>query len=201
MACTGGFAYLKDGNTFSSTASHCVKDAGADSGSAVYTNIGTTQTYGHVATQYLGSHSFDVASISGDFNPHVWGDNGTTYSVVGTEKPLRGDLVTADGRLSGEVRGVKVENVDQDIYVSDCGCNIVYATVATKSGATVCQVGDSGGPWYVHNNTDTEIFAAGLQSAERQDEQGNPDPSVCVYEQIRYWLNNITGGTIMTVTP
>jgi hypothetical protein len=157
-------------------------------------------TLGTINTEYLDSQHFDAASISGSFSPYVWGDNGATYNVVGTEKPVVGDLVTADGRVSGEVRDVKVESVDQTIYVADCGCNIYFATVATKTGATVCQVGDSGGPWYVHNNTQSQIFAAGLQSAERQDENGDRDPSVCVYEQIGYWLNNVTGGTIMTVS-
>lgn len=75
-----------------------------------------------------------------------------------------------------------------------------------REGICDVVIGDQVGSWrrgceLGHQELAGGIFAAGLQSAERQDEQGNPDPSVCVYEQIRYWLNNITGGTIMTVTP
>jgi hypothetical protein len=194
-ACTSGFAYTTGSTRYMTTADHCVIDAGGGYGTDVYTNTATQVTMGTVAGEYLSSKHIDVATIKGNFYPIVYGN--AEYTVIGALKAEVGDLVSADGKVSGEVQKVRVESVDQNIYVSDCGCTIYFATVATKSGATVCQVGDSGGPWFEHTNSAADIYAVGSQSGERQDENGKLDPSVCVYEQMPYILD-ITDGAILT---
>lgn len=103
--------------------------------------------------------------------------------------------MTADGRVSGEVRSVKVENTGNTINVQ--GFPIIDLTVASKKGATVCQPGDSGGPWYVHIGETDEVRAAGQQVAEREDPNGMLDPSVCAYQQINNILT-LVNGTILT---
>jgi hypothetical protein len=115
--------------------------------------------------------------------------------VVGVTFPGPGDLVTADGRVNGEGRLVTVENTDNTINVQ--GFPIIDLTVASKSGATVCQPGDSGGPWYVHIGNTDGVSAAGQQVAEREDQNGQLDPSVCAHQQINNILALVNGVILM----
>ena len=152
---------------------------------------------GRISTQYFPGSKIDVASVNtGGFSGKVYANGTTTYSVVGATFPGPGVKVTADGRVSGEVRFVTVENTDNTINVQ--GFPIIDLTVASKSGATVCQPGDSGGPWYVHVGNTGGVSAAGQQVAEREDPNGQLDPSVCAYQQINDILT-LVNGTILTV--
>ena len=185
----------KSGNRFGLASGHCVSNAGGAARTVVYTNTQSRQTVGRISTQYFPRSKMDVASVNtGGFSADVYGNGTTTYHVVGATFPGPGDLVTADGRVSGEVRFVTVENTDNTINVQ--GFPIIDLTVASKSGATVCQPGDSGGPWYVHTDNTDEIRAAGQQVAEREDPDGKLDPSVCAYQQINNILS-LVNGTIL----
>jgi hypothetical protein len=198
VACTSGFSFVgkNSGNNFGLASGHCVSDAGGKSGTVVHTNTSSTKTVGKISTQYFPSTKIDIASVNtGGFAPLVYGNGTATYGVVGQDFPTQGDQLTADGRVSGEVRGVTVENTDNTINVS--GFPIKDLTVASKPGATVCQGGDSGGPWYVHLGATDGVDAAGTQVGEREDPDGQLDPSVCVYEQIGAILS-LVNGTLLT---
>jgi hypothetical protein len=204
-ACTAGFTLSfpnSSGGTdyYSMTAGHCATAAGAGVGKGVYTNLNHSYKYGTVAVNYFTSDHDDVVAIGpGSYadSGEVWGDNGVFYTVKGTTKPLAGQAATADGAVSHEVTGVTIENVDNDIYEADFSTWIYFVTIASKSGATVCQDGDSGGPWYVHIGSTGGVNAAGTQAVQRIDPDGKPDPSVCGYQQIGWTLGK-TGGKITT---
>ena len=196
-ACTSSFAFTGNasGNRFGLASGHCVANAGGASGTVVHTNTSSTKTVGKISTQYFPSTKYDIASVNtGGFSGSVYGNGTTTYGILAKEFPGQGDLVTADGRVSGEVRDVTVENTDNTINVQ--GFPIVNLTVASKSGATVCQGGDSGGPWYVHDGDTDGVWAAGQQVGEREDPDGALDPSVCIYEQIGNILSKVNGSLL-----
>jgi hypothetical protein len=65
-------------------------------------------------------------------------------------------------------------------------------TLAQKTGSTVCQGGDSGGPWYQHTNSGYSVEAVGIQEGEIIVD-GVPDPSYCAYEQINDMLSLVKG--------
>jgi hypothetical protein len=196
-ACTSSFNFVakKSGNRFGLASGHCASNAGGAAGTVVYTNTKNRQTVGRISVQYFPGSKIDVASVNtGGFSANVYGNGTTTYTVVGATFPGPGDLVTADGRVSGEVLSVKIENTGNTINVQ--GFPIIDLTVASKKGATVCQPGDSGGPWYVHIGETDEVSAAGQQVAEREDPNGKLDPSVCAYQQINNILT-LVNGTIL----
>ena len=199
LACTSGFAFTgkNTGNVFGMAAGHCVKDAGAGPSSFARTNTSSPRVMGQIQTQYFPSSKNDLASVSGGpFSPHVYGDGTTTYNILAKVFPGPKDLVTADGQKTGEVRGVTVENIDQIITVE--GNQLNNLTVASKANTTVCQVGDSGGPWFVHDGNTNGVWAAGQQIAERIDQNGVRDPTVCVYGQIGNLLSLVNGNLLTT---
>jgi hypothetical protein len=168
-----------------------------DPGPAAGTNTHRTQTVGRISTQFFPRSKMDVASVNrGPFFGSVWGNGSTNYGVVGTTFPGRGFRLTADGRVSGEVRLVTVENTNNTINIQ--GFPIIDLTVASKPGATVCQPGDSGGPWYVHIGSTGRVDAAGQQVAEREDPDGQLDPSVCAYQQINNILRLVRGKILIS---
>jgi hypothetical protein len=168
-----------------------------DPGPAAGTNTHRTQTVGRISSQFFPRSKMDVASVNrGPFFGSVWGNGTTNYGVVGTTFPGRGFRLTADGRVSGEVRLVTVENTNNTINIQ--GFPIIDLTVASKRGATVCQPGDSGGPWYVHIGSTGLVDAAGQQVAEREDPNGQLDPSVCAYQQINNILRLVRGKILTT---
>lgn len=197
LGCTSGFAFTgnNSGNRFGLASGHCVSDAGGVSGTVVHTNTSSTQTVGEISTEYFPSTQYDIASVNtGGFSPNVYGNGTTTYGILAKEFPGPGDEVTSSGQVSGEVRGVTVENTDNDISVY--GHAITAVTLASKSGAVICQQGDSGGPWYVHDGNTDGVWAAGMQVAFREDPNGNPDPSVCAYQQIANILTKVNGSLL-----
>ncbi len=194
-SCQAGLSWTLNttGATFTFVADHCVKDAGGSSGTEIFTNNTTTQNFGDVSTEYLDSRRRDVASVVGQYAGRVWGNSTTNYAVIGAELAPKGAGVTFSGRIYGEVRDVTVENINQDIPILNTGITILDATVATKTGSNVCNLGDSGGPWIQHNNTANQVNAVGIQSAVRINPDGSVDPSVCVYEQITNMLSLVNG--------
>ncbi len=199
-ACTSGFAFSgkATGTIYSLASGHCVRDSGAGPSSFVHTNTSSTQMMGQIQTQYFPSTQYDIASVSGGpFSPHAYGNGSTSYNVLAKVFPGTGDQVSISGRTTGEVRGVTVENIDNDISVY--GFPITAVTLATKPGAVVCQEGDSGGPWFVHDGNTSGVWAAGLQNAFRQDlDTGEDDFSVCAYQQIGNVLAKVNGNLLTT---
>jgi hypothetical protein len=195
-ACTSNFSYRnnKTGAVYSFASGHCLKDSGDHLGAKVYTNTKSRKTLGTVAAQYYPRTHMDFSSVRGNFAGVVYGNGTKTYDVISIAMPPRGYKVTADGRVSGQVNGVTVESINQDITVS--GVPLINMTVASKSGATVCQPGDSGGPWFIQYGK-SQAYAIGLQVGERINEDGVRDPSVCVYEQIGNMLS-VANGSIQT---
>jgi hypothetical protein len=198
-ACTSGFAFSgkNTGTIYGLASGHCVKDAGAGPSSFVHTNTSSTQMVGQIQTQYFPSTQYDIASVSGGpFSPHVYGNGSTTYNVLAKVFPEKGDEVTISGRKTGEVRGVTVENTDNNISVY--GHPVTAVTLATKPGTVVCQEGDSGGPWFVHDGNTNGVWAAGIQNAFRVDlDTDLNDYSVCAYQQIGNVLAKV-GGNLLT---
>lgn len=198
-ACTSGFAFTgkNTGNVFGMAAGHCVGQAGAGPSSFARTNTSSPRVMGQIQTQYWPGSKNDIASVSGGpFSPHVYGNGTTSYNILAKVFPGPGDLVTISGKTTGEVRGVTVENIDQIITVE--GNQLNNLTVASKANTTVCQVGDSGGPWFVHNGNTNGVWAAGQQVAERIDQKGVRDPTVCVYGQIGNLLALVNGNLLTT---
>jgi hypothetical protein len=143
-------------------------------------------------TNYLATTGhYDISSVVGQFGPYVWGNNSASFNVIGSIFPGVGAGVTSDGMATGEVRGVTITKTNAE--VEDPNDNLLYdMTLAQKPGSTVCQGGDSGGPWYQHTSSPYPVEAVGIQEGEIIVD-GVPDPSYCAYEQINDMLSLVKG--------
>jgi len=183
--CTSGPTVVGNasGNTFMLTAGHC-----GPVNSTVQTH---GLTMGHVTNVRLCNSCIDSETVSGNYAPVVYGGSGLNNNPLYDEDgslfamPNQGaaSLVTNDGAFSGEIRGITVEAVNQNVKFTD-GITRRFITVAEKGGATVCHGGDSGGPWFQHEGDTGNVKIVGTHVG------GNT--TQCFYEQIdaiTTWFN------------
>lgn len=184
-SCTSGPTVIgnNSGNTFMLTAGHC-----EPLGFPVITH---GVTMGTVTNVRDCNQCIDSETVSGNYSPTIWGgpangsnplwqEDGSLFAMPGQGAA---SLVTADGSVTGEVRSVTVEAVNQNVVFND-GFTHRFITKATKSGTTVCQGGDSGGPWMQHEGNTAAVKVVGTQ------EGGSG--STCYYVQIdaiTTWFN------------
>lgn len=183
--CTSGPTVVGNasGNTFMLTAGHC-----GPVNSIVQTH---GLTMGHVTNVRLCNSCIDSETVSGNYAPVVWGgpglNNNPLYAEDGSlfAMPNQGaaSLVTNDGAFSGEIRGITVKAVNQNVKFDD-GFTNRFITTAAKGGATVCTGGDSGGPWFQHEGDTGNVKIVGTHVG------GNA--TTCFYQQIdaiTTWFN------------
>jgi hypothetical protein len=183
--CTSGPTVIgnNSGNTFMLTAGHCAPD-----GFPIFTH---TVMMGTVTNVRLCTPCIDSETVSGSYSDTIWGGpangSGPLYDEDGSLFPQpgqgAGSLVTADGAVTGEVRGVTVVAVNQNVTFND-GFTTRFITQATKNGWTVCQPGDSGGPWMQHEGNTGNVKVVGTEVGG--------SGSTCYYEQIdaiTTWFN------------
>jgi hypothetical protein len=133
----------------------------------------------------------DSETVSGNYSPDIYGGGATNnpvYVEAGSLFAMPGQgaasLVTNDGAFSGEVRGITVKAVNQNIRVAPDPNNpnqtisLRFMTEAAKPGVSACQEGDSGGPWIQHEGNTSNVLVVGTM------EGGSADGSVCYYDQI-----------------
>ncbi len=184
--CTSGPTVIgnNSGHTFMLMAGHCAEGVGFP----IFTD---GVEMGTVTNVRLCNDCIDSATVSGTYSDTIWGGSangsGPLYEEDGSLFAMPGQgsasLVTADGAVTGEVRGVTVIAVNQYVAFND-GFTTRYITEATKSGATVCQPGDSGGPWYQHEGNTGNVEVVGTMVGG--------SGSTCYYEQIdaiTNWFN------------
>lgn len=145
--CTSGFGVIGNasGHEFALTAAHCLAGSW-------YTTASGSIFMGNTSSQYwFNSTHDDFQTIGASTQGYVWGNGGTAYNVIGQVVPAVGADITFDGSVTGEVRGVPVKSVGScQSFATDFGIEEVCHLVEGKSGGTICQPGDSGGPIYQH---------------------------------------------------
>lgn len=152
--CTGGFSVVgnNSGNPFMLSAGHC--------GRATWST--PAQPMGQTSSLYFKNPARDdfqtirVGSARGSVNGDV-----DQYAVIGATAPARGDLITLDGSITGELHDIVVLAPNATIYniTAPDGSKFTASHLVTASGP--CQGGDSGGPMYVRQPTPLEVVAVG----------------------------------------
>lgn len=187
--CTSGLTFIgnNSGKSFILTAGHC------DGGTSWYTNRSDPQYMGYTSTDYLQSgYDQDLLSIRGNAAGYVWGDGTDVFTVVSAFDPGIGQLVTVDGSITGEVRTAAVTDTYlceeiEDAYGEYTACD---TAIAEKSGATLCQEGDSGAPVYQHVGSTVTVKAVGILIAGYGDASAS---SECLYQMIGPALSLVNG--------
>jgi len=185
--CTDGWDFYgkRSGTLFMLTAGHCV----GGHGGYVYTNLSQHLSMGRISTNYYGTASADIASMTGLFAPGiVYGGGGAVLNITGEYTATKGSAVTIDGQRSGEVRDNTVTAANTYITYSN-GYVIDPVDTTYKAGSTSCQGGDSGAP--VLNITNS-VKAAGILVAILVV-NGVPDPSRCAFQPANALLSYING--------
>ncbi len=158
--CTGGFGVSGNasGHDFMLTAGHCGTTSAWDL-------TGDDVDMGSTATNYFqDSQHDDFETIytlphgSSSAGEGVWGNDGASFIIAGTEIPAQGSKMTFDGSVTGEVRGASVG--DNDLCQVVGGIETCHLIEGTDSN-TICQGGDSGGPVYVHIDDTGTVNAVG----------------------------------------
>lgn len=180
VTCTSGFNIIgSGGGVYMVTAGHC--------GSGTWKTHAST--IGNTSLNYLTATSgndFQITYLSGGGLGTVWTNGTNTAPVTGALFPANGVPITFNGGITGEVRGVTVLATSQTTCALDPGTGTtICATnqvVAQKSGAAVCQPGDSGGPVYSHTPS-VDVLAVGIiESGENDGPNGTS--STCSATQI-----------------
>jgi hypothetical protein len=123
---------------------------------------------GQVFTRRLCDGCIDSEMVTGNYSPTVWGggssDDVPLWQEDGLLFPMPGQgpasLVTSDGRVTGEIRGITVTAVNQNVTLTD-GITRRFITLASKAGAEPCKEGDSGGPWFQHEGNTAAVKIVG----------------------------------------
>jgi hypothetical protein len=158
-----------------------------------YTNLTHFYVLGATSTNYFhgygGNTDYDVQTIglTGGFTAwgDVWGNNYTVYNPYTTLTPGKGQGITFDGAITGEVHDIGVTTAGPECLSTNGGTICGVGVAGSTSGKVICQDGDSGGPVYERTSTAGEVQAVGLITAS------NSAKNVCIYTL----LNSITGPT------
>ena len=158
-----------------------------------YTNLTHFYVLGATSTNYFhgygGNTDYDVQTIglTGGFTAwgDVWGNNYTVYNPYTTLTPGKGQGITFDGAITGEVHDIGVTTAGPECLSTNGGTICGVGVAGSTTGKVICQDGDSGGPVYERTSTAGEVQAVGLITASNSAE------NVCIYTL----LNSITGPT------
>jgi hypothetical protein len=125
--------------------------------------------FGVISRSRLCNNCIDSAIIRHDslgtrYNYSVWGGppdspSGTIYGEDGTAFPQPFDQVTQDSAFTGELSGLIVEDVNQSVTFSD-GITRIDLTLV-HGGETIIHGGDSGGPWWQHEDGSSRVKIVG----------------------------------------
>lgn len=209
--CTTSFA-LRNGDTGQIeqlTAAHC--DYSTKYGQDYNSDVSTNQNHEyHMGTipagqSYMENNGWDAAFLpcdcGGSSGGYVWMQGGEYHAVTGWCWCGHGSDVTPDGDVTGQVPGARVVS---DGFVcatfdfpnsnqSEHPCDL-HEIRGTR---TLCQPGDSGGPVYQRESSDTyKVEATGADIVGYQRVQG-AKYNYCWYETIDPVLN-LVGGHLLT---
>lgn len=182
--CTSGPTVIGNasGNPFMLLAGHC-----ATVNSTIKTH---GVTMGHVTNVRFCNICIDSETVSGNYADVVWGAGSGSSPLYNEDGALfaqpgqgQASLVTNDSAYSGEIRGITVQAVNQSVTFSD-GITTRLLTKTSKSGATICRPGDSGGPWIQHEGNTGNVKVVGTTVGGTG--------TTCYYQQINdidNWFN------------
>lgn len=153
VLCTSGPS-MRDGSghTYALTAGHC------GSVGTVWSTHGIR--FGTETKRSFSNNGLDTAAIATSAGPYVWRNGGSTARQSGEAYPLVGGSVCADGSVSGEVCGVKIQNVDICVKFAD-GITTCHLDQGFRGSINVAQSGDSGGPVYDSPTSTGLVYIAG----------------------------------------
>ena len=185
--CTDGFALNIGSGTQGVTAGHC-------GGSSIYTNFDSNYFMGAITARHFtdGGDDFETfncycASPVWYEGPSIGRNQGYVHYLAAGWCDCNTGLVTFDGATTGEVPYATVIKADACITFTD-GIQTCHLNEAQRSGYTLCQGGDSGGPVY-QRTSNNQVYPTGTIVGT------NGAGDICTYQRIREILR-VTGGTI-----
>lgn len=205
--CSSGFVVSgnSSGDTFILTQGHCGNATFYIEDQSPMEKVGSTSVngmyYGNNSTDFQTLGPADAAAGVVWCNPPGTSKTGYECEVMNSTDPPVGSLVTADGSMSLEFRDNTISFYDQTFcYTQDNGdywCIKHLSQAQNRDLDLICHGGDSGGPVYVHTDTEGEVNAAGTIDACT----GDPYGSVVDYQRLQTELSDSNTSLIIYWNP